>query len=57
MPWNKKKSYNLLKSHKSKLQTVHIPRRQKREKLQTLSKLINWFNIEASKTCQHQKTS
>ena len=61
MPWNKKKSYNLLKSDK-KSKTANGTYTKKTETKKNfklfekfISKLINWFNIEASKTGQHQK--
>ena len=62
MVWNKKKSYNLLKSDKKtsaaggkytkKTETKISPSSE-----QLISKLIDWFNIEASQTGKHQKTS
>ena len=63
MPWNKKRSYNLLKSDtKSKTANGTYTKKTETRKVsnsfeQFISKLINWFNAEASKTGQHQKTS
>ena len=58
MPWNKKKSYNLLKSDKKKV--VHLVAQQQKDRNKNsfaffkhfISKLIKWFNTETSKTSE-----